>query len=56
MKAEDEADVRAETNAAENRKGFAMAVKLSSEFISAIVVGAMLGYLLDYFVGTTPWG
>ena len=56
VKAEDEADVRAETNAAENRKGFAMAVKLSSEFISAIVVGAMLGYLLDYFVGTTPWG
>ncbi len=50
------AEVRAETNAAESRKGFAMAVKLSSEFISAIVVGAMLGYLLDYFVGTTPWG
>ena len=56
VKAEDEAEVRAETNAAENRKGFAMAVKLSSEFISAIVVGAMLGYLLDYFAGTTPWG
>ena len=38
VKAEDEAEVRAETNAAENRKGFAMADKLSSEFISAIVV------------------
>ena len=47
VKAEDEAEVRAETNAAESRKGFAMAVKLSSEFISAIVVGAMLvGWLL----------
>ncbi|NSX84725.1 F0F1 ATP synthase assembly protein [Agrobacterium tumefaciens] len=56
VKAEDEAEVRAETNAAESRKGFAMAVKLSSEFISAIVVGAMLGYLLDYFAGATPWG
>ena len=44
VKAEDEAEVRAETNAAESRKGF------------AILVGAMLGYLLDYFAGTTPWG
>ena len=31
-------------------------MKLSSEFISAIVVGAVLGYLFDRFVGTTPWG
>ncbi|MDS7596296.1 AtpZ/AtpI family protein [Agrobacterium tumefaciens] len=56
VKAEDEAEERAERNAAESRKGFGVAVKLSSEFISAIVVGAMLGYLLDYFAGTSPWG
>jgi ATP synthase protein I len=56
VKAEDDAELAAETKAGENRKGFAMAIKLSSEFISAIVVGAMLGYLLDYFVGTSPWG
>ena len=30
--------------------------QLSSEFISAIVVGAVLGWLFDHFVGTTPWG
>ncbi len=56
VKAEDEAEERAERNAAESRKGFATAIKLSSEFISAILVGAMLGYLLDYFAGTSPWG
>lgn len=56
VKTEDEAEAAAERNAGETRKGFAMAMKLSSEFISAIVVGAMLGYLLDYLAGTSPWG
>lgn len=36
--------------------GFALAVKLSSEFIAGVVVGAVLGYLLDRFAGTSPWG
>ena len=40
----------------QSRKGYAQAMKLSSEFISAIVVGALLGYLFDRFVGTAPWG
>lgn len=56
VRAEDEAEARAERNAGESRKGFAMGLKISSEFISAIVVGAMLGYLLDHFAGTSPWG
>ncbi|KXG84568.1 AtpZ/AtpI family protein [Agrobacterium bohemicum] len=56
VKSDDEAERRSEQNAQESRKGFALAIKLSSEFISAIIVGAMLGYLLDYFVGTSPWG
>lgn len=37
-------------------QGFAMAIKLSSEFIAGVVVGAFLGYLLDRFFGTAPWG
>ncbi|WEX78181.1 AtpZ/AtpI family protein [Sinorhizobium numidicum] len=45
-----------EVRAAESRKGYAAAMKLSSEFIAAIVVGAFLGYLLDHFAGTGPWG
>ncbi|MDM9623771.1 F0F1 ATP synthase assembly protein [Rhizobium sp. AC44/96] len=49
----DEAD---EARAEVSRKGYAQAMKLSSEFISAIVVGAVLGYLVDRFVGTAPWG
>ncbi len=45
-----------EASAEQSRKGYAQAMKLSSEFISAIVVGAVLGWLFDHFVGTTPWG
>lgn len=40
----------------EAAKGFALAVKLSSEFIAGVIVGALLGYLIDRFVGTAPWG
>ena len=46
----------AEARAADSRKGYAAAMKLSSEFIAGIVVGAFLGYLLDHFAGTGPWG
>ena len=40
----------------EASKGYALAVKLSSEFIAGVVVGAVLGYLFDRFLGTSPWG
>lgn len=54
--AEARGDEAAEQSAEQSRKGYAQAMKLSSEFISAIVVGAILGYLIDRFVGTAPWG
>lgn len=47
---------KAEASAEASRKGMAEALKLSSEFISAIVVGAALGYVFDRFVGVSPWG
>lgn len=37
-------------------EGFALAVKLSSEFIAGVIVGALIGYLVDRFLGTGPWG
>jgi ATP synthase protein I len=40
----------------EKPQGYALAVKLSSEFIAGVLVGALLGYLLDRLAGTTPWG
>ena len=52
----DEAGTAADARASESRKGYAVAMKLSSEFVAAVIVGALLGYLLDHFAGTGPWG
>lgn len=36
--------------------GIGNALRLSSEFIAAIVVGAGLGWFIDRMAGTSPWG
>lgn len=55
-RAEDVIEAKKEADSQESRKGMALGLKISSEFIAAILVGAMLGYLLDRFAGTGPWG
>ena len=39
-----------------SRSDLAKGLKLSSEFIAGVVVGAMLGYLFDLLLGTSPFG
>jgi len=39
-----------------NAAGIGQAFRLSSEFIAGVVVGAGIGYLVDTFFGTSPWG
>ncbi len=34
----------------------AQAMKISSEFIAGIVVGAVIGWFIDRVAGTSPWG
>ena len=34
----------------------AQAMKLSSEFIAGIVVGALIGWFIDRVAATSPWG
>ena len=36
--------------------GFGQALKLSSEFIAGVLVGAGLGWVIDRMAGTSPWG
>ena len=36
--------------------GYGQAVKLSSEFIAGVVVGAGIGWMIDRLAGTSPWG
>ena len=49
-------DERVEKSDDVSRKGYSQALKISSEFISAIVVGGIIGYLLDLLFPTKPWG
>jgi ATP synthase protein I len=41
---------------AANNAGFAQALKLSSEFVAGIAVGAGIGWLVDQIAGISPWG
>lgn len=36
--------------------GYGQALRLSSEFIAGVAVGAGLGWLIDKLAGTSPWG
>ncbi len=36
--------------------GVAQAMRLSSEFIAGVCVGAGVGWMIDKFFGTSPWG
>ncbi|MDJ0930299.1 AtpZ/AtpI family protein [Breoghania sp.] len=55
---------RSEREEAEKRRasrsdgssGYAQAMKLSSEFIAGIAVGAVMGWLFDQWLDTKPWG
>ena len=29
---------------------------MSSEFVAGVLVGAAIGWAIDYFAGTSPWG
>ena len=36
--------------------GYARGFRLSSELVAGVVVGAGIGWLLDHWLGITPWG
>ena len=38
------------------KSDLARGLKLSSEFIAGVLVGALIGYLFDRFLGTSPFG
>ena len=45
-----------ETNKTSALSGLSQAWKMSSEFIAAIFVGGVLGWMADSWLGTKPWG
>ncbi|WP_181705881.1 AtpZ/AtpI family protein [Chthonobacter rhizosphaerae] len=39
-----------------NNSGLGQALKLGSEFVAGVLVGTGIGYAIDYYAGTSPWG
>jgi ATP synthase protein I len=42
--------------ASPDRQGFGLALRMASEFVAGVLVGAALGWGLDRVAGTSPWG
>jgi len=42
--------------ATDTMSGIGQAMKMGSEFIAGVIVGAVIGYSIDRLFGTTPWG
>ena len=38
------------------RQGMQIAFRLGTELTVATIIGGLLGYALDYFFGSKPWG
>lgn len=49
-------DNRTSKDASSDMSGLARGMRIGTEFIAAILVGAGLGYLIDLGLGTSPWG
>jgi len=49
-------DDRTSGNAAPEMSGLARGLRIGTEFVAAILVGAGLGYLIDLGLNTSPWG
>ena len=49
-------ETEAQANSQSSATGYAQAMRLSTEFVAAILVGAAIGWLLDQWLGIGPWG
>ena len=43
-------------NRAATASGYARGFRLSSELVAGVIIGAGLGWLVDHWFRTTPWG
>ena len=53
--AEKQAEITAQEDKAMQARGMAYGLRMSSEFVAAIIVGGLIGFGLDKVLGTTPW-
>lgn len=50
-----EAETRSKVSDSEVKRASRIGLRIGTELLSAIIVGAALGYVADEFFGTRPW-
>ncbi|MGY6567481.1 MAG: AtpZ/AtpI family protein [Salinarimonas sp.] len=51
-----EESAKAARRKASDASGLGQAFRLSAEFIAGVIAGGFLGWMLDSFAGSSPWG
>ncbi|MCW5722699.1 MAG: AtpZ/AtpI family protein [Devosia sp.] len=50
------ADNRSAGGNSGSSEGLGRGMRIGTEFVAAVIVGAVIGYLIDLGLGTSPWG
>ena len=53
--AKDKAKTKDSSNKNEPKSNIGVAFKMSTELVSAVAVGTIIGFILDSWFGTKPW-
>jgi ATP synthase protein I len=55
IRAQREDDEQAELDAEMRGRGMAYGMRMAAELVAAVIVGGLIGYGLDAWLGTKPW-
>lgn len=55
IKAQRDHERGGETEAGGGGRGMAYGMRMATELVAAVIVGGLIGWGLDRFLGTTPW-
>jgi ATP synthase protein I len=55
IKAQRGADAQADRDAELRGRGMAYGMRMAAELVAAVIVGGLIGYGLDAWLGTKPW-
>ena len=50
------AEAEPRTRQTSNSSAIGQAFRLSAEFVAGVAAGGVIGWLIDHFAGTSPWG
>ena len=55
VKAQRESEAHADQDAEMRGRGMAYGMRMAAELVAAVIVGGLVGYGLDYWLGSKPW-